>query len=362
MIVLGLLAGLAILVVGAELLVRSASALALVARVSPLVIGLTIVAFGTSTPELVVSLRASLSGQPDVAVGNVVGSNIFNVLFILGVSALIIPMRVSARLIQVEVPMMIGLSVLVLLLALDRSVGRVDGVLLATGLLIYTVWAIRVSRRESASVVQEFAGELPPRPSPGPRSIVLNVVLVVLGLLLLVFGARLFTNSAIEVARYFGLSELLIGLTVVAAGTSLPEVAASVMAAIRGERDIAVGNVVGSNIFNILGVLGLSGAVAADGLAVSEAALRFDVPVMIVVAFACLPIFFTGHQIDRWEGGLLVGYCFVYLGYLYASATSPEIAGSLNVLVLVFLAPLTLLTLAVGVARSLRARRSAGDP
>lgn len=352
-----MLLGLVVLTTGAELLVRSASGLALAMKISPLVIGLTVVAYGTSTPELVVSLQSSLRGQPDIALGNVVGSNIFNVLFILGLSALIIPLRVSQQLIRFDVPLMIGMSILTAVLALDGQIGRLDGLLLFGGLLAYTIWAVVKSRTEQAEIKEEYAAEYGTKKTVSTGRTMLSIVLVVVGLVLLVLGSRWFTDSAITIARHFGLSELVIGLTIVAAGTSLPEVATSVIAAFRGERDIAVGNVVGSNIFNIMGVLGLSSVVSGQGVAVSETALYFDIPVMIVVAIACLPIFFTGHLIARWEGGLFFLYFLAYTGYLIAAATSPAITRTLAVVVLGFVIPLTVVTLAVGVTRSLRSTR-----
>ena len=354
MTLLTMLLGLAVLTAGAELLVRSASALALAVRISPLVIGLTVVAYGTSTPELVVSVQSSLRGQPDIALGNVVGSNIFNVLFILGVSAMIIPLRVSQQLIRFDVPLMIGLSILMAVFSLDGRIGRWDGVLLSAGLVTYTVWAIVKSRKEQAEVQAEYAAEFGAPKLTSAGRIALNIVLVAVGLVLLVFGSRWFTDSAITLARQFGIAELVIGLTIVAAGTSLPEVATSVVAAFRGERDIAVGNVVGSNIFNIMGVLGLSSLTSSDGISVAETALHFDIPVMIAVAVACLPIFFTGHLIARWEGALFFAYFCAYTGYLIAAATSPAISRTLGVVILAFVLPLTVVTLTIAVVRSFR--------
>lgn len=351
-----MLSGLVILTAGAELLVRSASALALTFRVSPLLIGLTVVAFGTSTPELVVSLQSSLRGQPDIALGNVVGSNIFNVLFILGLSALIVPLRVSHRLIRIDVPLMVGLAVLMALLALDGRIGRLDGLLLTLGLVAYMSWSVLMARREQAGATSEPAGGIDTVPPMSLSRIGLHIVLVAGGLALLVIGARWFTGSALSLARLFGIPELVIGLTVVAAGTSLPEVATSIVAAARGERDIAVGNVVGSNIFNILGVLGISSVVSSEGVAVSPEALSFDIPVMVAVSLACLPIFFTGHLIARWEGGLFFFYSCAYTGYLAAAATSPALARTMEVTMIGMIIPLTVITLVVTAARSIRGR------
>ena len=348
---LSLLGGLVILTLGAEVLVRSASALAAAARISPLVIGLTVVAYGTSTPELVVSLQSSLRGQSDIALGNVLGSNIFNVLFILGVSALIIPLRVSQQLVRFDVPLMVGLSVLVGLMAWDGNIGRGEGALLVAGLLVYTIGGIWQSRREQEEVKQEYDAEFGQSSVSGPGKVLISLALAIMGLFLLIVGSRMFTEAAITTARSFGVSELVIGLSIVAAGTSLPEVATSVMAAWRGERDIAVGYVVGSNLFNLMGVLGLSAVVGKGGIAVSDAALQLDIPVMIAVAFACLPVFFTGHLIARWEGGLFFAYFLVYTAYLIVAETTPEITRTFALIIGGIALPLTVVTLVVAVAR-----------
>ena len=346
--------GLVLLVVGAELLVRGASRLAAALGISPLVIGLTIVAYGTSAPELAVSVQSSWAGQADVAVGNVVGSNIFNVLLILGLSALITPLVVAQQLVRWDVPLMIGVSGLLWALALDGRIGRLDGAVLFAGAVAYTVLAIRQSRRESAEVRAEYAqeyGEAPARSG----SLLLQIGLVAAGLVLLVLGSRWLVDGAVVIARVAGLSELIIGLTVVAAGTSLPEVATSVLASLRGERDIAVGNVVGSNLFNILTVLGLSGVIAPDGVPVADAALGFDIPVMTAVAVACLPIFFTGYLIARWEGALFLAYYVAYTGYLVLNARQHDALPAFNSVMLWFALPLTAVTLVVLAIRALRA-------
>jgi cation:H+ antiporter len=314
-IVLYLLGGLAFLVIGAEGLVRGASRLAAALGISPLVIGLTIVAFGTSTPELAVSVQASLIGSTDVAIGNVVGSNIFNILFILGISALITPLIVNSQLLRLDVPLMIFVSFLMLFFSWDGSIGRVEGMVLFAGLIAYTWWNIRQSRRESVDVQEEYAQEYSAK-NGGYKNILKNMLFIVIGLGLLVVGADWFVKGAVSLAYLFNVSDLVIGLTIVAVGTSLPEVATSIVAAIRQERDIAVGNVVGSNIFNILAVVGLSGLVSSDGVQVSQLAIRQDIPIMIAVAALTLPIFFTGHRIARWEGALLFVCWAAYTSYL----------------------------------------------
>jgi cation:H+ antiporter len=242
---------------------RGASKLALSFGISPLVVGLTVVAFGTSAPEMAVSVQAALSGQVDIALGNVVGSNIFNVLFILGLSALIIPLLVARQLIRQEVPIMIGASLLLFALAWDGGISAaIDAALMFGLLLAYTVFLIWQSRRESKALAAEGTAETASGKSSWDNHWGVQVLLIAAGLALLVLGADWLVTAAITFAKQLGVSELVIGLTIVAAGTSMPEVATSIVAALRGERDIAVGNVVGSNTFNILCVLGLSGMLA----------------------------------------------------------------------------------------------------
>jgi cation:H+ antiporter len=351
--------GLVALIVGAELLVRGAARLAVGFGISPLVVGLTVVAFGTSSPELAVSIGAALSGQADIALGNVIGSNIFNVLFILGVSALIGALVVAQQLIRLDVPLMIGVSFLLLLLGLDGRIGRLDGLLLFAGVVIYTVFAIRQSRKESKPVVAEYDHEYGQERRTGLWQALRSIGLVIVGLLLLVVGARWLVDGAVSIARALELSELVIGLTIVAVGTSLPEVATSVIASLRGERDIAVGNIVGSNLFNILAVLGLSAVVAPNGVYVPSAALEFDIPFMIAVAVACLPIFFTGHRIARWEGALFLAYYVAYTIYVILDAAMHDALPAYSTVLLEFAVPLTALTLGVLAVRAWRAGRSA---
>jgi cation:H+ antiporter len=341
-------AGLALLVAGAELLVRGASSLARAVGMPPLIIGLTVVAFGTSAPELAVSLGASLAGQPDIAMGNVIGSNMFNVLFILGISAAIVPLVVSSQLVRLDVPIMIGVSGLAWLMASDGVVDRLEGVMLLAGIVGYAAMLILLGRSQGKSVAH--AGPAAPVRRAAPmRGLVVPALLVLAGLVLLVLGARWLVQGAVGLARVLGVSELLIGLTIVAAGTSLPELATSVIASIRGERDIAVGNIVGSNIFNILAVLGAAAAAAPHGVAVSPAVLRFDLPVMSAAALVCLPVFFTGGRISRWEGALLLGYYAAYVAYLVLGASSHESLGAFSAAMVFFVLPGTVLGIAVSV-------------
>jgi cation:H+ antiporter len=315
MTILLFILGLVFLVVGAESLVKGASRLADAVGISPLVIGLTVVAFGTSAPEMAVSAMASLDGQPDLAMGNVVGSNIFNVLFILGISALITPLAVSKQLIRLDVPLMIVVSLVLVAFAWDGGIQFWEAAFLFIGIVTYTVFLIRESRRETAEARQE--GDEPIATTPG--FYLVNIALIVGGLGLLVLGSQWLVDASILFATYIGVSERVIGLTIVAAGTSLPELATSVMASIRGERDIAVGNVVGSNIFNILAVLGLSGMLSADGLTVAAGTMSLDIPVMVATAVVCLPLFFTGFKISRLEGAFFVVSYAAYTTYLVMS-------------------------------------------
>ena len=320
MLFVTLVAGLTILTVGAEFLVRGASKLAALAGVSSLVIGLTVVSYGTSAPELAVSMKSALAGQSDIALGNVIGSNVFNVLFVLGLCAMLFPLRVDSQLVRMDVPIMIGVSLLAFLLCLDGSIGRLDGLLLASGAIGYTVFTVVKSRRETKAIKAEFDQEYAVVNDHSGKTIAWNFAMLLLGLVLLVGGARMFVDSAITIAEAMGVSQLVIGLTIVAVGTSLPEVATSVVATLRGERDIAIGNVVGSNIFNILSVLGFTAAVSPINVPLS--AIQIDLPVMIGVAVICLPIFFTGLLILRWEGAVFFGLYITYTVYLLLQASS----------------------------------------
>ncbi len=354
--VLQFLLGLVLLVVGAEALVRGASKLAVAAGLTPLVIGLTIVAFGTSSPELAVSVQSSWRGQGDLALGNVVGSNIFNVLFILGVSALITPLVVARQVVRQEAPVMILMSVLLLAVALDGAVGRLDATVLVALLLAYTVFLVARSRAEAAT---QGKSEVSSQGAGGWDSHwTAQTALILIGLGLLVLGSDWLVNAAIDFARTLGVNELIIGLTIVAAGTSMPEVATSVMAAIRGHRDIAVGNVIGSNLFNILGVLGVSGLIAPSPLVVSPTALAFDLPVMVAVALLCLPIFFSGSVISRGEGALFLACYAAYTVFLILRSQESPLLPIYQALLIYLLLPVTFLAL---LFVSIRAWRQSGN-
>jgi cation:H+ antiporter len=318
--------GLVLLVVGAELLVRGSSRLATALGISPLVVGLTVVAFGTSAPELAVGISSALLGEPDIALGNVVGSNIANILLVLGLASLVAPVVVGLRVVRREVPLMIGASVALWLMAIGGQIDRLEGALLFAGIIAYTVFLVRSSRRESAQVRSEFAAEFR-APGGGSRVVAVNLALSVMGLVLLLLGADWIVGSASSMATAIGIPEIVVGLTIVAIGTSLPEIATSILAGARGHRDIAVGNVVGSCIFNILMVLGATALVAPQPLAVSSSLLTVDLPLMVAAAVACMPILYTRLQVDRWEGLLLLGFYVAYLIYLWLVSFDESAAG-----------------------------------
>jgi cation:H+ antiporter len=355
--ILFFLIGLGLLIAGAEALVRGASRLATFMGVSHLVIGLTVVSFGTSAPETAVSVLSALSGKADIAVGNVVGSNILNVLLILGLSAAIAPLFVSRQLIRLDVPIMIGVSFLTLVFGADGRIRPGEGFILFGGILAYTAFSIRKSRKEDNGAQEGEIDQKPGREQQPGRYWLVNITLILGGLASLVLGSRWLVKGATEIATSLGVSELVIGLTIVAAGTSLPEVATSLVAAIRGERDIAVGNAIGSNIFNILAALGLTGIIAPGGIVVSSQALRFDIPVMIAVAVACLPIFFSGYIISRWEGFLFLAYYVAYTAFLILKSTHHETLPIFSKVMVAFVIPITVVTLVTTTIRFIRSGR-----
>jgi cation:H+ antiporter len=376
-----ILLGLVLLVAGGELLVRGAAGLAARIGMSPLVVGLTVVAFATSAPELAVTLGAVLGGEPGLAVGNVVGSNIANVLMILGTAAVILPLLVKVQLVRVDIPFMATFSVLFLLLAGDGGLSRVDGLILFVLLALYISVAIILSRRDgqaddlhgpgasiataSAGRVSRTVGDNADTMTEAARevdakggSIGRDLLFLLIGVGLLIVGANILVRGATGIATAFGVSDLIVGLTVVAVGTSLPELATSIVAVRRGQRDLAVGNVVGSNIFNIGAVAGLAGIISPTGLPVPESALALDIPLMIAASVVLLPLAFTGSVIRRWEGALLLGLYIAYLIYtVLAAGERPELQGFTTVMMW-FVSPLLVLTLVSAVAYEIGRRRS----
>lgn len=321
LIAVQLVIGFALLIGGAEFLVRGAEKISVLFGVSPLLIGLTVVAYGTSAPEMAVNISAIYEVPPrsGLVLGNVVGSNIANILLVLGFTAIVMPLVVPRELVLTTLPFMVLVCFSVYVVALDGSISRVEGTLMFVTALLYTI--VLVYRGRQRSRIQLNPGEGTAYQSI-MRPLGLNILLVMGGLALLIYGANLLVEACIEIAQLLRVSELVIGLSIVAVGTSLPELATSIVACMKGKRDLAVGNLVGSNIFNILLVLGLCSALSTDGLVVEPRALEFDIVLMIVVAVACLPIFASDYKINRWEGVLLLAYYIAYIVYLYLSYAS----------------------------------------
>jgi cation:H+ antiporter len=306
--------GLALLYFGAEGLVRGSSSLALRLGLSPLVVGLTVVAFGTSTPELVVSLKAAYLGQGDISVGNVVGSNICNIGLILGFSALIVPIKVASQIVRIDTPIMIGVTGLALLFLRDGSVSRLEGSILFVLLVAYVVFSVIIAKKDAADpLAAEFGEEI----KVTKRGVAFDLVMVAGGLVLLVLGARFLVDAAIDIAKAAGLSEAVIGLTIVAIGTSLPEFATSLVAAVKKEADIAVGNVVGSNIFNILCILGISAGITP---LTSAGITAIDLWVMAAFALVLWIFSRTGFRITRAEGLVLLAAYIGFIAWLVTQA------------------------------------------
>lgn len=343
--------GLVVLTVGAEFLVRGATLLASALGVPALVVGLTVVAYGTGAPEFVVSVMAGTASKGDIALGNIVGSNIMNILLILGGCALFAPIIVHKKVIYRDVPVMIVVSLIAWAVAATGVVGTVEGGLLLFCLLIYTVALVNEALKEVEEEEVSEEGAL-----QTPKTVASEVVLILGGIGLLILGSQWTVTHAQTIARALGVSELIIGLTLVSIGTSLPEVATAFMAAYKGEKDIAVGNIVGSCIFNILGVMGGAALVAPEGLVVSQALIHFSFPVMIAASIACLPIFFTGHKISRWEGALFLGYYALYLIYLFLRAEQHEGITTFTVFLYCFVIPLTVVGVAISLYRCVRQR------
>ncbi|GAA1808578.1 calcium/sodium antiporter [Nesterenkonia flava] len=371
--ILQLIGGFVLLVLGGEALVRGAASLGKTAGLSSLVIGLTIVSFATSAPELAVSVGASISGSPGLAVGNVVGSNIANILFVLGLTAIFGSLFVRIQLIKADIPVMVGMSVLALLLALDGGFSTVDGVVLLALLLVYLVGTLLWARHQKSrgqepelgveEVLADGTGKLMARlRATKLRATTVDVILILVGVGMLVLGAQLLVAAATTIAASLGVSDLIIGLTIVAIGTSLPELATSVIAAIRGERDMAVGNLVGSNIFNIGAVLGLTAIVSPVGVRVDPAAVNFDLPIMIAVALVLLPLAFTGQIIARWEGFLLVVMYLAYVIYLVLSSVDHAALRPFSTAMLWFVLPITAIWLLALAAYELGLRHAKRSP
>lgn len=313
------LAGLAALVVGAELLVRGGTHLAARLGVSPMVIGVTVVSLGTSAPELAIGIDAAATGNGSLALGNIAGTNTLNLLLILGIAALIRPLTLRSHAIRLDLPAMVAAAVILLLLALDGAVSRADGVVLVILGVVYTAVVVAAARRESRAIRAEFAREFGERPVPpeGARARAIRAaVALVAGIGIIVLGADWLVDGAVELATGFGVPVSVIGLTIVAIGTSAPELATAIVATIRRERDIAVGNLLGSSVYNILIVFGIAALVPDGGIDVDRDLVAVDLPVMVAATIACIPVFLTGRRMQRIEGGVFVAAYLVYLSSL----------------------------------------------
>ncbi|MEE9450133.1 MAG: calcium/sodium antiporter [Ignavibacteriaceae bacterium] len=310
-ITISIIGGIVGLFAGAESLVRGSSSLALRLGISPLVVGLTVVAFATSSPELVVSIKAALEGNPGIVVGNVVGSNICNIGLILGVAALISPIRIKTQLIKREIPIMILVGFILLLVLADDSISRLEGVLLILGITSYVIFSYLYARKDKViETSREFIEAIP---KGKEKSGWISILLIVGGLGLLLGGAHIFVNGAVEVAVRLGVSQAIIGLSMVALGTSLPELMTSIVASFRNENDIAIGNAVGSNVFNVLSVLGFSSVISP----ISSSGVGYiDLTVMMLFMIVILPMSKSGFVLKRFEGAILLAGYFAYILYL----------------------------------------------
>ena len=306
-------AGIGLLLGGGELLVRGATAIALKARVSPTVVGLTIVAAGTSAPELVVSVSAALQGTPDLAMGNVVGSNIYNILLILGLTAVIQPLKIEGSTVKLEWPILFLCTCLAHLLGRDGTIDRLEGSFFVAGLVTFIAWTVYIARKEVAGEDASASSD-----APDPIGTPAAIGMVAIGVLLLTLGAQAMVTGSVQIAQTVGISERVIGLTIVALGTSLPELVTSVVAALKKQADIAVANVIGSNIFNILGILGFTAFVKS--IPINPGTLSTDNPWMIGVTLLLFPLMRRKMCLGRGEGALLLALAVVYTLVLYVAA------------------------------------------
>ncbi|TWU60939.1 MULTISPECIES: calcium/sodium antiporter [Crateriforma] len=325
--ILALLAGGVLLVLGGELVVRGASQLAFAARLSPLFVGLTVVSFGTSAPELAVSVLTALQGQADITVGNVIGSNLFNLLMIVGLSAAFVPLEVRSQVVKFDLPVMIAAAVLMYLLSDNLNLSRIDGCVFLIFLFVYFTVSFRLGRRQFESDAardtsqtdsddSDAAAPVDDPSSPLVWRVIKNLFILAVGITLLVVGCRLFVDASVAIAQRFGMSEALIGLTIVSVGTSLPELVTSVMASLKGQRSIAIGNAVGSTTLNILAVLGVTAVVAPAGIPVAEKLFASDLPMMIGSCVLIWPLFATSKRVSRLEGLFLLLVYAAYMAYL----------------------------------------------
>ncbi len=312
--------GLVALILGAELVVRYGSRLARRMGVPPLLVGLTIVSIGTSAPELAVGIDAVRSGAASLAIANIAGTNVVNLLLILGLSAILRPIVLHLQTIKLDLPAMALAAALVVVLSLDGTFSILDGILLTALAIVYTALLVVFARRESALVASEFAEEYPPEPTQGGRAI-LHIALLVAGLVVIVLGAGWLVDGSVQLARALGVTDAIIGLTIVAIGTSAPELATTIVSTIRGDRDIAIGNLIGSSTYNLTLILGVSLLFSPGHIDIDPQLVLIDLPLMLLVSLVCIPVFLTGKRVSRAEGIMFVSAYAVYLGFLLAART-----------------------------------------
>ncbi|MBX6744751.1 MAG: calcium/sodium antiporter [Acetobacteraceae bacterium] len=318
-----LIVGLAVLILGAELLTRGGTALAQQMRIPPIVIGLTIVAVGTSAPELAIGIDAAIIGNGALTVANIAGTNTVNILLILGLSALIHPLALRSRTIRMDLPAMVLAALMMLVMSLDGRLSRLDGAVLVCSGFLYTLLIIRSAAGESRAVRIQFAREYrqPKGSRSSGRSVVASAAALVAGIGIIIVGADVFTDAAVRLARIWGVSDAFIGLTIVAIGTSAPELVTTVLSTLKRERDIAIGNLLGSSVYNIFIILGITCLVPTAGLPVTPDLARVDIPMMALVALVCVPVFLSRREVSRMEAAAFVTAYAAYLGYLLLTRT-----------------------------------------
>lgn len=340
------IAGLLALIAGAELFLKAVDHFGLKWGISPLIMGLTVVAFATGAPELAISIKAAASGNADLVLGNIIGSNIANILLILGITSLIAPLNITKRVIKIDVPIVIAASVLLFVIAMDGALTTLDGVILIAGFIAYSVFTYfqiqKGKEEEGIDEVFQYEKSLDEL-SQGAYFYIKNGGFLLVGLGLIVLGSNWMVNSAVSIAKVLGISELVIGLTIVSIGTSLPEVATSLASARKGNADIAVANVLGSNLYNILLTLGLTLIIAPNILTVSTDAINLDLPFMVAVSIVCIPIFIAGFNLTRLDGSFFLIYYATYLTYLVLKSFGSVYAGYIETGMTFAVIPITII-------------------
>lgn len=344
-----IIGGLALLILGGEILIKSSTNLASRLGMKPIVIGLTIIAMGTSAPEIIINLSSISEGHSSLALGNILGSNIFNILFILGISALITPLIINQKLIKIDIPILIILTITVWIFSLDLNLSFNEGIILFILLILFIIFSIKFSKKESPEVIKEYENEF----STPRKSLLLTIIYFCMGLTLLLLGSHYLVNGSVSLARSWGISELIIGITILACGSGTPEVVISVMAARKKEYDIAIGNIIGSCIFNILFVLGTS-IIIFPNQPIPPEALNFDIPIMILTSIICLPICLSDQKVSRIEGLLLLLYFVSYISFIILNSSGHDAIEPFGKIVGLFFIPITMITLFIISLKELR--------